>query len=152
MPRVTTERRSQDEGVRKARLAEGEKNRAVGLPLYRSAPPSWIADARRAARCVRPSAEQGAYCVYVVLLFDHRRPAGRWGLYVGETSKSASVRFAEHIDAGALASRHVARFGVRLLPRFTLHLQKLSRAEAKQREREVHAAISTVCDWVEGGR
>ena len=62
---------------------------------------------------------------YVILLRDPSG-AGKWGLYVGQTSRDPDLRFDQH-KAGRKASRAIRRFGVRLLPSFSDHLNPMKR-------------------------
>ena len=135
-----------------SRLAEGALNRAAGADRFRRSPPPWLDDARKAARRVRHSPEGGPYCVYVILLYDHRPPEGRWGLYVGQTFRTAQERFEQHVSGHRLASKVVTRFGVRLLPRFTRHLEALGQLDSKTLETQVYDALRALDIWVEGGR
>ncbi len=115
--------------------------------------PHWIPAAERAARSLRPTttAARGArHALYVVLLKDSRS-AGRWGLYVGETSLDPDMRFDQH-KTGYKASRYVNRFGIRLLPQLFEHFNPLRRWEAVELEPVLAAAFREAgVPWVEGG-
>lgn len=115
--------------------------------------PDWIAAAARAAHSLRATTQgqRGAkHALYVVLLKDSRA-AGRWGLYVGETSLDPDVRFDQH-KTGYKASRYVNRFGVRLLPQLFLHFNPLRRWEAVELEPVLAEAFRKAgVPWVEGG-
>ncbi len=83
----------------------------------------WIATAKRAPlrlQAITHNARGASHYVYIAL-FEDRRRACRWGLYVGETSRDPDVRFDQHKTAYE-ASRSVHRFGVRLLPDLVIHL------------------------------
>ena len=115
--------------------------------------PEWIGLARRAARRLRATTAglKGAgHSVYVVLLNDSRR-VGRWGLYVGETSRDPDLRFDQH-KSGYKASGAVRRFGVRLLPELVAHLNPMRRWEAIDLEPALAEAFRGAgVPWVEGG-
>jgi hypothetical protein len=115
--------------------------------------PDWIAVAERAARRLRATtagARGAGHSVYVVLLNDSRR-LGRWGLYVGETSRDPDLRFDQH-KSGYKASGPVRRFGVRLLPELVEHLNPLRRWEAIDLEPALAEAFRDAgVPWVEGG-
>ena len=115
--------------------------------------PEWIGAARRAALRFRATTAGGrgaGHSVYVVLLKDHRR-VGRWGLYVGETSRDPDLRFDQH-KSGYKASGAVRRFGVRLLPDLVEHLNPLRRWEAIDLEPALAEAFRAAgVPWVEGG-
>ena len=91
-----------------------------------------------------------AHSVYVVLLHDSRGP-GRWGLYVGQTSREPDLRFDQH-RAGYKSSRAVRRFGVRLLPELVAHLNPMMGWEAVDLEATLADAFREAgIAWVEGG-
>lgn len=117
------------------------------------AAPDWMTKAKSAALRLRADtrgARGARHSVYVVLLHDPRG-TGRWGLYVGQTSRDPDWRFDQH-KAGYKASRAVKRFGVRLLPEVVAHLNPLRDWESLELEA---ALASTFRDsgvpWVEGG-
>jgi hypothetical protein len=95
--------------------------------------------------------ERGArHSVYVILLHDPRRN-GRWGLYVGQTSRDPDWRFDQH-KAGYKASRAVKRFGVCLLPELVEHLNPMSGPESLDLEAAIADAFrASGVSWVEGG-
>jgi hypothetical protein len=115
--------------------------------------PDWMNKAERIAQGFRAATrgERGAgHHVYVVLLHDPRR-GGRWGLYVGQTSRDPDWRFDQH-KAGYKASHAVKRFGIRLLPELAAHLNPMRAWESL----EIEAALADSfreagIDWVEGG-
>jgi hypothetical protein len=115
--------------------------------------PEWMPKAEHAARQLRATTAgtRGAqHALYVVLLKDSRR-MDRWGLYVGETSVDPDLRFDQH-KTGYKASRHVNRFGVRLLPQLFEHFNPLRRWEAVELEPALAEAFRHVgVPWVEGG-
>lgn len=87
----------------------------------------WMAKAQRMARRLgassrgRPSTH---HSVYAILLHDSRRE-GRWGLYVGQTSRDPDWRVDQH-KVGYKASAAVKRFGVRLVRQLTEHLNPMT--------------------------
>ena len=95
--------------------------------------------------------EPGAHhSVYIVLLHDPRLN-GRWGLYVGQTSRDPDWRFDQH-KAGYKASRAVKRFGVRLLPELVEHLNPMRGWESLELEAALADAFRACgVAWVEGG-
>jgi hypothetical protein len=114
--------------------------------------PEWIARAQRATLRLRATTRgaRAGHHVYVALLEDPRR-ACRWGLYVGETSRDPDLRFDQH-KAGYKASRHVERFGVRLLPQLVAHLNPLRRWEAVEPEAALAEELARAgLPWVAGG-
>ena len=95
--------------------------------------------------------ERGAtHSVYVILLHDTRL-GGRWGLYVGQTSRDPDWRFDQH-KAGYKASGAVRRFGVGLLPSLVEHLNPLREWESLELEAALaEAFLAAGVPWVEGG-
>ena len=130
-------------------------NLAPRSPSMSHAPylPEWMASAERAARRLRATtagARGAGHSVYVILLKDDRR-MGRWGLYVGETSRDPDLRFDQH-KSGYKASGAARRFGVRLLPELVAHLNPLRRWEAIELEPALAEAFRDAgVPWVEGG-
>jgi hypothetical protein len=115
--------------------------------------PDWMPEALRAARRLRATTAgtRGAHHALYVALLNDSRGAGRWGLYVGETSLDPDVRFDQH-KTGYKASRPVNRFGMRLLPQLFQHLNPLRRWEAVELEPVLAQAFRDVgVPWVEGG-
>lgn len=115
--------------------------------------PDWMPKAERAARALRATTvgKPGAgHCVYVVLLHDPRL-RGRWGLYVGQTSRDPDWRFDQH-KAGYKASGAVTRFGVRLLPALVEHLNPMRGWESLDLEAALADAFRAAgVPWIEGG-
>jgi hypothetical protein len=63
--------------------------------------PIWMEKAKCVAQSfgATPCGERSAQpSVYVILLHDPSGP-GRWGLYVGQTSRNPDLRFDQHKDA-----------------------------------------------------
>jgi predicted GIY-YIG superfamily endonuclease len=121
--------------------------------MFHDAAPSWLTQARRAALSLKATtrhARRAGHSVYVVLLRDPRR-ADPFGLYVGQTSRDPDVRFDQH-KAGYKASGAVRRFGVRLLPDLTAHLNPMRAWEAIDLEAALAEALQAAgVPWVEGG-
>src|SRR5689334_3030949 len=115
--------------------------------------PDWMPKAERAAlrlRATTHGARGAHHALYVALLKDTRQ-AGRWGLYVGETSLDPDFRFDQH-KTGYKASRFVNRFGVRLLPPLFEHFNPPRRWEAVELEPVLAEAFRKAgVPWVEGG-
>ena len=115
--------------------------------------PDWMKKAERVARALHATTagERRAYhSVYVVLLHDPSG-IGRWGLYVGQTSRDPDLRFDQH-KAGHKASRAVRRFGVRLLPYLVDHLNPMRGWESLDLEAALADGFRNAgIQWVEGG-
>lgn len=112
-----------------------------------------MARAGRAAATLRAATagERGAkHSIYVILLHD-ARGAGRWGLYVGQTSLDPDDRFDQH-KAGYKASGAARRFGARLLPELVEHLNPLRGWESLELEAALADAFRAAgVPWVKGG-
>lgn len=94
--------------------------------------------------------KRSTHSVYVVLLHNPAR-GDPWGLYVGQTSLDPDLRFDQH-KAGYKASGAVRRFGVRLLPEMTRHLNPMARWESLEIEEALAEAFrEAAITWVEGG-
>ena len=115
--------------------------------------PDWMGRALRAARTLTATtrgARGAGHSVYVVLLRDRRR-ADPWGLYVGQTSRDPDLRFDQH-KAGYKASGATRRFGIRLLPALTEHLNPMRAWESLDLEAALAEAFRAAgVPWVEGG-
>ncbi|KRB42500.1 hypothetical protein ASE02_21450 [Phenylobacterium sp. Root700] len=131
-----------------------EADQAPSLaPMFHDPEAAWLGRAARAARTLKAStrgARGAGHSVYVVLLRDARR-ADPFGLYVGQTSRDPDLRFDQH-KSGYKASGAVRRFGLRLLPDLSAHLNPMRAWEAL----ELEAALAEVFQaagvpWVEGG-
>src|SRR5215510_12849026 len=99
--------------------------------MFHDPGPSWLGEARQVALTLRATtrkARGAKHSVYVVLLRDARRD-DPWGVYVGQTSRDPDLRFDQH-KAGYKASGVARRFGVRLLPALTAHLNPMRAWEA----------------------
>src|SRR5207244_548192 len=102
----------------------------------------WMKEAERIAHSFRATTagERGSsHSVYVILLHDPARN-GRWGLYVGQTSRDPDWRFDQH-KSGYKASRAVRRFGVRLMPNLVEHLNPMKGWEALELEAALASAF-----------
>ena len=112
-----------------------------------------VATAVRVARAFKAATageRLARHWLYVALLHDPRR-RGRWGLYVGQTSRDPDWRFDQH-KAGYKASGAVRRFGVRLLPEAVEHLNPLRQWESLDLEAALADALREAgMTWVAGG-
>lgn len=115
--------------------------------------PSWWPKAERAAgsfKATTRGAKKAHHSVYVILLYDARR-ADPWGLYVGQTSRDPDMRFDQH-KSGYKASGAAKRFGVRLVPDLTAHLNPMRQWESLDLEEALAEAFRHAgVPWVEGG-
>jgi hypothetical protein len=121
--------------------------------MVQGAGPTWLEKAGRVARTYKATtrgARSAGQRVYVILLYDPRRPEP-WGLYVGQTSRDPDLRFDQH-KSGYKASGPVRRFGVRLLPDLVEHLNPMRPWEALELEAALaEGFLAAGIGWVEGG-
>ncbi|MFO1013477.1 MAG: hypothetical protein U1E50_06905 [Caulobacteraceae bacterium] len=115
--------------------------------------PDWMGKALRTALAFKATTHRmrgAGHSVYAILLHDPRRTEA-WGVYVGQTSRDPDQRFDQH-KTGYKASGAVRRFGVRLMPELTGHLNPMRRWEAAELEAALaEAFIAAGVPWVEGG-
>jgi hypothetical protein len=137
--------------ARSCRICEARE----GVPRHKMtmARPEWMKKAGYSALGLRAEtfgASGARHSVYVILLHDPRWN-GRWGLYVGQTSRDPDWRFDQH-KAGYKASRAVKRFGVCLLPELVEHLNPMMDWESLELEAALAGAFrGSGVPWVEGG-
>lgn len=109
----------------------------------------WLPRAYEVAARFRPAA-RGRYNVYLVLLDFADRCGDPHGVYVGMSHYPPAQRFDQH-KAGIRASGSVLKRGLEVLHGPTLHLQRVSRAEATRIEAGLAAALAAAGLQVEGG-
>jgi hypothetical protein len=95
-------------------------------------------------------ARRGRSNLYLVLLDFADRVRGPFGVYVGMSRYTPAQRFDQH-KAGIHAAGSVLKRGLEVLTGPTLHLQRLSRAEALRIEAQLAAALADAGLLVEGG-
>jgi hypothetical protein len=108
-------------------------------------PVDWLERAAEATRRFTPQTA-GKHNLYIILLSRLHGKKPGYGLYVGETSKSPTARFSEHIQGkrnrkGPLFSRIVHKHHQCLLPTLYNHLNPLSKEEAKELEGKIAEAL-----------
>lgn len=96
------------------------------------------------------AARRGRSNVYLILLDFADRRRGPYGVYVGMSRYSPAQRFDQH-KAGIHAAGSVLKRGLEVLTGPTLHLQRLTRAEAARIEAGLAAALADAGLLVEGG-
>lgn len=109
----------------------------------------WLPLAYEVAARSRPGA-RGRYNVYLVLLDFADRRGDPHGVYVGMSHYPPAQRFDQH-KAGIRASGSVLKRGLEVLHGPTLHLQRVSRAEATRIEADLAQALAAAGLVVEGG-
>jgi hypothetical protein len=93
---------------------------------------------------------RGRSNVYLVLLDYADRAGDPYGIYVGMSDYPPAQRFDQH-KAGIRAAGCVLKRGLEVLTGPTLHLRRLSRAEAARIEAALAAALADAGFKVEGG-
>jgi len=112
------------------------------------APVRWLPEAREIAKRFRRK-RRGNHHLYVILLDGYLADGERFGLYIGETSKTPLVRFEEHLSGGRLAAQCHRKMR-NLLPSLFEHLNPLHKPEARPLEAELIAAFREAGFRVEG--
>jgi len=108
-------------------------------------PIDWLETAAEITGLFTPQTT-GKHYLYIILLSRLKGKVPGYGVYVGESSKTPSVRFNEHAKGkrnrnGPLFSRIVYRHHECLLPTLYNHLNPLSREEAKDLEVRIAEAL-----------
>jgi hypothetical protein len=93
---------------------------------------------------------RGRSNVYLVLLDYADRAGDPYGIYVGMSDYAPAQRFDQH-KAGIRAAGAVLKRGLEVLTGPTLHLRRLSRAEATRIEAALASTLAEVGLKVEGG-
>jgi hypothetical protein len=109
----------------------------------------WLPRLYEVALTFRP-ARRGRHNVYLVLLDYEDRTRGPFGVYVGSSHYTPEQRFDQH-KAGIRAAGSVLRRGLEVLTGPTLHLQRITRAEARRIEAQLADALRDTGLLVEGG-
>lgn len=109
----------------------------------------WLPLAYECALKCRAQA-RGRHHLYLVLLDYHDRRGGPHGVYVGMSHYGPAQRFEQH-KAGIRASGAVLKRGLEVLFGPTLHLQRISRAEAVRLEAQLARALEDAGLLVAGG-
>lgn len=94
--------------------------------------------------------KKGRSNIYLVLLDYADRRGDPHGVYVGMSHYTPAQRFDQH-KAGIRAAGSVLKRGIEVLTGPTLHLQRISRAEAASIEMQLAEALSDAGIHVEGG-
>lgn len=93
---------------------------------------------------------RGRTNIYLVLLDFSDRRGDDHGVYVGMSQYPASQRFDQH-KAGIRAAGSVLQRGLEVLTGPVLHLQRISRGEARRIEAQLAQALADAGIKVEGG-
>lgn len=109
----------------------------------------WLPRAYEVTLGFRGSA-RGRSNIYLVLLDYRDRREEAYGVYVGMSNYAPAERFDQH-KAGIRAAGSVLKRGLEVLTGPTLHLQRITRAEAARIEAQLAAALSSAGLMVKGG-
>ncbi len=109
----------------------------------------WLPALYEIAQAFRP-VRRGRTNLYLVLLDFADRRRGPYGVYVGMSGYTPAQRFDQH-KAGIRAAGSVLKRGLEVLTGPTLHLQRITRADAARIEAALAQALSDAGFLVEGG-
>jgi hypothetical protein len=109
----------------------------------------WLPVAYEEAARFQP-VKHGRHNVYLVLLDYSDRRAEPYGVYVGMSHYAPVQRFEQH-KAGIRAAGSVLRRGLEPLLGPTMHLRRMSRADAVRIEAELADALRDAGLFVQGG-
>lgn len=96
------------------------------------------------------SRTRGTHKVYVILL-DGYLKGGRYGLYVGQTSRTVGNRLIQHLAGGELAAKCHKKMRF-LLPSLYAHLAPMSKKESLEIEEALANDFRAVGIRTEGGK
>lgn len=92
------------------------------------------------------------YRLYVIELQPNpARDGDAKAVYVGETANTREARFQQHMAGGKLASREVAKRGIKLCPKLTPNQEYYTRAASKAAEKRLADRLSARGFKVYGG-
>jgi hypothetical protein len=96
------------------------------------------------------SRTRGTHKVYVILL-DGYLKGGRYGLYVGQTSRTVGNRLIQHLAGGDLAAKCYKKMRF-LLPSLYAHIAPMSKKESLEIEEALANDFRAVGIRTEGGK
>lgn len=138
----------------KLRKSKGSKNILVDVELKFSLinhePIRWLKDARKIMNTIRNVDANPKYTntIYTILRNGYTDENQKYGVYVGQTSKSIEERFKEH-KSGKNAARGLEKYGIQLLRSIWLH-GKVRRSKRLFYETKVHNMLAQVVPKVSG--
>lgn len=116
---------------------------------FGSEPIPFLSIAREISRKYIPKT-RGTYKVYVILL-DGYSKTGRYGLYVGQTSRKIEIRYEQHQEGGRLSAKCHKKMRS-LLPSLYGHLPPMSKKESLEIEEALANEFRAVGIRTEGGK
>jgi hypothetical protein len=116
---------------------------------FRLEPIPFLSLARQISRKYVPET-RGTYKVYVILL-DGYSKSGRYGLYVGQTSRKIDVRYEQHLEGGRLSAKCHKKMK-RLLPSLYAHFPAMTKKESIEIEEALADDFRSMGIRTEGGR
>jgi len=93
---------------------------------------------------------RGTYKVYIILL-DGYSKNGRYGLYVGQTSRKIETRYQQHLEGGRLAAKCHKKMRA-LLPSLYDHLPPMTKKESLEIEESLANEFRALGIRTEGGK
>lgn len=93
---------------------------------------------------------RGTYKVYVIFL-DGYSKNGRYGLYVGQTSRKIEIRYQQHLEGGRLSAKCHKKMRF-LLPSLYEHLPPMTKKESLEIEEALANDFRAIGIRSEGGK
>jgi len=122
---------------------------SIMMSEYNCEPISFLSLAREVSRKYVPHT-RGTHKVYVILL-DGYSKNGRYGLYVGQTSRKIETRYQQHLEGGRLAAKCHKKMRA-LLPSLYDHLPPMTKKESLEIEESLANEFRAMGIRTEGGK
>ena len=118
--------------------------------LVNHEPIRWLKDARKIMKTIKNVDTSPKYTnsIYTILRDGYSDKNQKYGVYIGQTSKSVEERFREH-KSGKNAARGLEKYGIQLLRSLWL-FGKIRRSKRLFYETKVHNMLAEVVPKVSG--
>ena len=113
-------------------------------------PIKWLKDARLAVKTIKKVETDPKYThsIYIILRDGYSNQNQKYGVYVGQTSKSPDERFIQH-KSGIKSARGLKKYGIQLLRSIWLY-EKVNYTKKLCYETKVHLTLKEVIPKVSG--
>ena len=113
-------------------------------------PIKWLKDARLAVKTIKKVETDPKYThsIYIILRDGYSNQNQKYGVYVGQTSKSPDERFIQH-KSGIKSARGLKKYGIQLLRSIWLY-EKVNYTKKLCYESKVHLTLKEVIPKVSG--